>query len=215
MQSIARESDDRVAHAYAFRPQHLRLGDRSHDKPGEVVVGGRVHAGHLGRFPADQRASVLDTSGRHTGDDRFDHRRLEFAEREIVEKKQRHRALDQDVVDAVVDQVMANRVVAPGLDRHLDLRSNAIGARDQHRGLTGGRHPKQAAEAAEAAPGGARGRGLDESPNPLLGIGRRVDVDAGRAVVERGRRGASTVRDAHRPAPPRSNETKSRNSVMR
>ena len=49
------------------------------------------------------------------GDEAFSHA-VEFARRKVIEKKQRLRALHDDVVDAHSDKVDANRVVAGGVD---------------------------------------------------------------------------------------------------
>ena len=58
---------------------------------------------------------------------------VELARRQVVEEEQRRRALHGDVVDAVVDQVLADRVVNAQLKGDLQLGAHAIGARHQHR----------------------------------------------------------------------------------
>ena len=57
------------------------------------------------------------------------------AGREIVEEEQRLGALDQDVVDAVIDEIDADGVVPVGQERDLQLGADAVGARDEHRML--------------------------------------------------------------------------------
>ena len=59
--------------------------------------------------------------------------RREPAGRQVVEKEQRPRALHEDVVDAVIDEVDADRVVHAGHERDLELGADAVGARDEHR----------------------------------------------------------------------------------
>ena len=80
-------------------------------------------------------------------DDRLGNRGRESAGREVVEEEQRLGALHQDVVDAVIDEVAADRVVASREERDLQLRADAVGARDEHRLANCARlEPEQAAE---------------------------------------------------------------------
>ena len=53
--------------------------------------------------------------------------------REVVEEEERRGALHEDVVDAVVDEIVADGVVPVRQERHLQLRADAVGARHQHR----------------------------------------------------------------------------------
>ena len=114
-----------VSSAAAFR--------RADDEPGQVVFAVAIHAGHLGGLAADQRAAVGAAAARdarnHCGGDGG----VQLADREIIQEEQRHRALHGDIVDAVVHQVLADRVVAAGEERDLQLGADAIGRADQHR----------------------------------------------------------------------------------
>ena len=66
---------------------------------------------------------------------------------EIVEKEQRLGALHEDVVDAVVHEIDAHRVVPAGHERDLELRADAVGAGHQHRiAETARLEPEQPAE---------------------------------------------------------------------
>ena len=86
--------------------------DDADDEAGEVVFAVGVEARHLGRLAAEQRAAVVAARRRHPADDRLRDLRRQPAGREVVEKEQRLGALHQDVVDAVVDEVDADGVVA-------------------------------------------------------------------------------------------------------
>ena len=96
-------------------PENRVLVHVPDDEAREIVVGRRVDPRHLGRLAAEQRAAVLATSRRDAGDHAFDVRRLERAERDVVQEEQRQRALNEDVVDAVVDEIMADGVVPAAL----------------------------------------------------------------------------------------------------
>src|SRR5262249_10287399 len=121
------------------------------------------------------------------------------------EEEERRRALHQDVVRAVVHETVSHGVVPPRLDRDLELGADAVGARDEERGLRALGDAEHAAESAELPPraGGDRAllRGLDAM---LRGV-RGVDVHARRAIVEA---------LAHAPRP-RSNATRSWNASTR
>ena len=91
--------------------EHRRAVDDPDDEPGDVVLARRVEARHLGRLAAEQRAAVLAAASRDPRDDRLEHVGLERAGRDVVEEEQRARALHEDVVDAVVDEVAPDRVV--------------------------------------------------------------------------------------------------------
>ena len=70
--------------------------------------------------------------------------------REVVEKEQRPRALHEDVVDAVIDEVDADGAMHVGHERDLQLGADAVGARDENRILRARRvEPEQAAERAD------------------------------------------------------------------
>ena len=76
--------------------------------------------------------------------------RLEFLRPDVVEKKKRPRAEHRDVIDAVVDEIGADRVVPVHGEGDLQFRPDAIDARDQHRLAHPGKiRREQAAEAAD------------------------------------------------------------------
>ena len=151
---------------------------------GEVVLALGIHAGHLGGLAADQRAATELAAAR----DALHHLRgeldVELAAGEIVEKEQRLRALHEHVVHAHRHEVDAHAVVALLLEGELELRADAVGARNQHRLAIFLRDLAQPAEAADAgehlgAQRAARER-LDRFDQRVAG----VDVDAGVAVGE-------------------------------
>ena len=59
--------------------------------------------------------------------------RIELATGEIVEEEQRLGALHDEIVDRHGDEIDADRVVAAGLDRDLELGADAVGRGHQHR----------------------------------------------------------------------------------
>ena len=104
--------------------------------------------------------------------------------REVIEKEQRLGALDENVVDAVIDEIGADRVVAAGHERDLEFGPDAVGARDEDGVLKPvAVEAEQAAERSDVGQhAGREGRprqGLD-SPHRLVS---GVDVDPGLTVI--------------------------------
>ena len=130
--------------------------NRADDEAGDVVLAVGVEAGHLRGLAAEQRAAVLAARRRQPFDDLHGDVGIEPAGGEIVEEEQRLGALDEDVVDAVIDEIDADGVVDAGHERDAQLRADAVGARHQHR-VGDGRaaKPEQAAEGpdSESTPG--------------------------------------------------------------
>ena len=176
------QAQHHVARGDLLAVNDLRLFDRADGEAGQVVFTGRVHAGHLGRFAADQRATSQFATARHALDDSGRGGHVELAAGEIIEEKQRLGALHQDVIDAHRDQVDADRVVPVQLERQLQLGAHAVGARHQHRLLVFLADFKQRAEAADAAHHAfahrALGKRLDRFDQRIAGI----DIDTGIAV---------------------------------
>ena len=113
----------------------VRARHDADDESRDIVLAVGVEARHLRRFAAEQRASVRAAGRGETLDDLHRDVGVEPAGREIVEKEERLRALHQDVVDAVVDEIDADRRVHAGHERDAQLGADAVGARDEHRVL--------------------------------------------------------------------------------
>ena len=107
--------------------------DDADAEPGQVVLAVGVEAGQLGGLAADQRAAGLLAAVGDAGDHPLGDADVELAGGEVVEEEQRLGAGHGHVVDAHRDQVDADRVVAPGQERELQLGADAVGARHQQR----------------------------------------------------------------------------------
>jgi hypothetical protein len=173
-----------VARRDAAAVDHRAALDGANREAREVVVAVGVHARHLGRLAADQRATGLAAAARDARDDGAALCHGQLPRRVVVEEEERLGALDDEVVDAHGDEVDADVVVQPGLDRDLELGPDAIRRRDDQRVReAGGLQVEERPEAAElgvgAAPARRAGQGLDRVDQRLAG----VDVDA-RVPVE-------------------------------
>ena len=159
------QAQHHVARAHLGAVKNFRFFHCADGKTRQVVFAGRVHARHLGRLAADQRAArELAAAGdaAHHGSGGV---HIELAAGEIVQEEQRFGALDQHVVDAHGHQIDAHRVVHVPFKSQLELGAHTVGAAHQHRLLVAFGHFKQGAKAANsrqnAFPHGFFGQRLD------------------------------------------------------
>ena len=147
-----RDADQHVARLDLRAVDQLRLLDHADRKARDVVLALRIHARHLGRLAAHQRAAGLTAALGHAADDGFDLLRLVVAHGHVIEEHQRFRALRQHVVHAHGHGINADRVVLVHLERQLELGAHAVGAAHQHRLLhVQRRKVEHAAEGADIA----------------------------------------------------------------
>ena len=111
---------------------HLRFFYYARNTAGKVIFAVQVHAGHFGRFSADQSAPVRLAPSGNSADYLHRDLRLEFTGGQIVEEKEGLRALYGYIVYAVVYQVFADRVVAPRGEGDLELGSHAVHGAYKH-----------------------------------------------------------------------------------
>ena len=127
------QPEDHVARRDPRAVDDLRPVDDPDDEAGDVVLALGVEAGHLGRLAAEERAARLPAAARQPLDDLGDDLRLEPAGRDVVEEEERARPLDQDVVDAVRHQVVADRPVDSRGEGDLELGPDSVAAGDEDR----------------------------------------------------------------------------------
>lgn len=101
--------------------------DGTDDGAGEIVLAIGVEAGHLGGFASDEGAAVGAAGFGEAADDSLDDEGVEAAGGEVVEEEEGSGTLDRDVVDAVVDEILANGVMDVELEGHLELGADAVG----------------------------------------------------------------------------------------
>src|SRR4051812_20615893 len=104
-----------------FSIQYPRTIHDPDNEPGNVVLTIRIESRHLRGFAADQSTAgfLARTSNPfHDGDDYI---RIELSGCDVIHEEERPGSLHQNVVDAVIHQVAANRIVTIHHDRHLQL----------------------------------------------------------------------------------------------
>ena len=121
----------RVALAHRVGSQDRLARDHADEEPGDVVRARLIHAGHLRRLAAEQRAVVRGAGIGHRADDAREHRGIDPRRREVVEEEERLGAHRERVVHAVMHEVRADDLVPVEKPRELQLRADAVGRRDQ------------------------------------------------------------------------------------
>ena len=112
---------------------HFGAIDHADDAAGEIVFAFSIHARHLRGFAADQSATGRAACFGETAQELIEDARLQFFRSDVIEKEERPRAEHGDVVDAMVDEIGADRVVPIHGERDLQFGPDAIDARDQDR----------------------------------------------------------------------------------
>ena len=105
--------------------------DHADDESGQIVFALGIKAGHLGGLAADQRAAVVLAGFGESLDDFFGDFRVELAGCQVIHEEQRRRALNGNVVDAVVYQVGADGVMNVHFEGQFQFGTDAIHAGDQ------------------------------------------------------------------------------------
>ena len=100
--------------------------DQAHDRSGHVAGARSVDARHFGRFAAEERAACGAAGLRHTeydGGHVFGH---ELVGGDIVEEEKGSRALHQNVVETMIDDVEADTLPAVVLRGKLYFGADAV-----------------------------------------------------------------------------------------
>ncbi len=109
--------------------------DDSDDRSRDIVVALCVEARHFRRLSADEDHVVFAAGLGHAHDDAVHHGRFEASHCHVVEEKQRARALDQNVVAAVVHDILSRKRVRSHFDIDLELCPDSIDGTHENRVL--------------------------------------------------------------------------------
>ena len=176
-ETVGVDAARRHAHQHVADP-NLRavdqplLLDHAHRESGDVVLAVGIHARHLGRLAAHQRAAGLAAALGDARHDGLDLPGLVAAHGHIVEEQQRLGPLRQHVVDAHGHGVDADGVVLVHGERQLELGAHAVGAAHQHRFLHLERreveHAPEGADVAHHAQARSRRHVLLDAPHHFV-----------------------------------------------
>jgi hypothetical protein len=188
VRSARRQADQDVTRADGAAVDDARFLYDADTKTGQIVIGFGIHAGHFSRLAADERCAGLAAAFCNPGDNPPRRIHLELPGGVVVQKKQRLGTQHGDVIDAHGNQIDADRVVTPHLDRQLELGAYPVGARDQHRlAIAVDRQLEQPPKAAEAAEHTDTAGALNQRFDGLDELIAGIDVHTRAAVGHVGR----------------------------
>ena len=178
MEAVAAEADDGVAGADFRTVEEFRAVHDADDGAGDIVFAFLIHAGHLGGFTADEGAASFLAGFGEAFEDLLENNGIELFTADVVEEKQGPGADDGDVIDAMVDEILADRVVAIGGEGDFEFRADAVHARDKH----GVFHSpevgtEEAAEAADFAQNLRSMSGADEGVDSFFDLVAEVHIN--------------------------------------
>ena len=173
MKARRRETDQHVPIVRSPTIDNPAPINEPNDETGEIVLAVTVKTGHFGGLTAEQGEAVVTAGGGHSTDDIGDDIRLETAGGQIVEKEQRLRSLNEDVVDAVMYEIAPHRGMSASCKGDLELGADAIVGRNEDR--VGEARRLEVEEAAEAAERAVRERLISEVSARMR---EQLDVEA-------------------------------------
>ena len=183
MQAAGSQADHGVSRFDAPAIQEAGFLHHPDNRSAQVVFAGAVKAGHLRRFAADERAMILRASARKAADQFGKDARLQLSRADIIQKEKRFRPEDRDVIDAMVDQVLADSVMAVHGEGDFELGPHAIRAGNQHRlPELFGVERKQPAEPANLAEHLTAMGGRQQPGQTGLDLVSEVNIDTGSSV---------------------------------
>ena len=114
VEAIAGEANEAVTGDNGGIGELVGFIDDADDAADDIDFAIVVDAGHLGGFSADEGASNGFTGFGGTGDDAVENGSFELTASEVIEEEEGFCALAQDVVDAMVDDVVAEAGIVAG-----------------------------------------------------------------------------------------------------
>ena len=132
MKTIGGKSKQKVSSLNGLAGEHFLLLHRADNEAGQVIFPVRVHPGHLGSLAANERAPVFLAAACNARNDSSANFCVELTDSEIIEEEERLRALDCNVVYAMVHQILTDGVVASRGEGELELGAHAVDRADQY-----------------------------------------------------------------------------------
>ena len=186
VQAGGRQAKNNVAGLDGFAGDDLSALDHADNESGKIIFALGIEARHLRGLAADECAAIVFAGFRQSLDHFFGDRAVEFARGEVIHEEHGRGALHCNIVDAVIHQIGADRVMNVHLEGQFELRANAVHARNQHWiEILCLVHRKQAAEAANLAEHALGERLMRQILDALLGPVSLIYVDARVCVSDR------------------------------
>src|SRR5207247_7708103 len=180
VETARRDPDQRVTFADALRSEDFLAVHDPDEESGQVVRLRGVHAGHRGRFAAEERRVRPRAGIGHRADDAREYVWIDLRGREVIQEEERLGAHGERVVHAVIDEIGADDLVTVEESRDLELRADAVRRCDKDLVRAGRR--EEPAELPYLADHLGPPRARDAVLDPAQRVLRARDVHAGIAV---------------------------------
>ena len=105
------------------------------DRAADIVLPSLIETWHLSGFTANEGTTIFLATTRKPADDFIKNRRFQGAGAHIIQEKERLSTKHQDIVDTVVDEVFAYRVMTARLEGNLQFSAHTIHTGHKHRTL--------------------------------------------------------------------------------
>jgi hypothetical protein len=175
-----RQPDQHVPGTDRRPVQNVAAIDQTDDKARDVVLPFSVKPGHLGGLPTEKRAVVLAAATGEPLDDRRQDAGLEPPGGDVVQEEERACTLDENVVDAVVDEILTHGAVHARGKGDLELGSDPVRRGHQdgggHTRKVGREQPAERPQIRQDSRGSGRVQHRLDTPQRFV---LRVDVDTG------------------------------------
>ncbi len=181
LKAAGREADDDVSGADGLARDELALLHATDDGADEIVFAGGIKAGHLSRLAAEKSHLVLLAGLAETGDHVLELDGIDLGRADVVHEEERLRALNEDVVDAVVDDVLADSVVLVHHRGNLELGADTVSRRNEDHALAC-RNLVKTAECTDAADDVGGFCGSDHLLDGSYGIHLDININTGLGV---------------------------------
>jgi len=108
VQAGRRQTDEQIAFPDLHAVDDAVAGYRPDDSAGQVVLSGCIKPRHLRGFASDQGAAVFAAGFGHPANKRRSGGGIEHPDAKVVEKKERIGPAGHDIVDTMIDQILAD-----------------------------------------------------------------------------------------------------------
>jgi len=186
VRATRRDSDQCITCGDGLTIDYLFALNGADAKSCQVVFTIRIHVRHLGRFATDQGSASLVTSFGNACDHTGCNLDVKPPAGEVIEEKQRFRALNEHVIRAHGDEIDADRVMLVQLMGQHQLGADTVGAGYQDRfPVAARRQGKEATKATKACKHFGPLCAFDERLDTIDEIVAGVDINSGILIGQR------------------------------
>lgn len=181
LKAAGRETDDNVSGADGLAGDEFALLHATDDGADEIIFAGGIKTWHLRCLAAEKSHLVLFACLAKAGNDVLELNGINLGGADVIHEKERLRALNENIVDAVVDDVLTDGIVLVHHRGNLKLGADAVSRRNEDHTLAG-RNLVKAAECADPADNVGGLGGSDHLLDGSDSIHLNINIDTGLGV---------------------------------